>query len=382
MPKIIVNRKKIAIVITSPVTAKVFLLHQITELSKIYDLTLVANFEKDFSIKGRPDWLSKSVHIENIPIERYIKVFADIKAILMLYFFLKNNNFSLIHSITPKAGLIAMISSWAARVPIRIHTYTGQAWATKRGITRFFLKNLDKITSIFSTSILVDSFSQRDFLLKNMIISPIKSEVLGNGSISGINEKIFKTNSLARKNIRTKLVVDNSAIVILFLGRINKEKGVGELIDAFSNLVSRDKRVVLWLVGTDEDRLQDKLDVKESIFWISNTDIPEQYMAAADIFCLPSYREGFGSAVIEAAACGIPAVGSNIYGLSDAIVDKITGILVPVKSVKSLESALQKLVDNKKIREQMGFMAKRRVIENFSQSKMTELLIKHYKSLL
>ena len=215
-----------------------------------------------------------------------------------------------------------------------------------------------------------------------MIISPIKSEVLGNGSISGINEKIFKTNSLARKNIRTKLVVDNSAIVILFLGRINKEKGVGELIDAFSNLVSRDKRVVLWLVGTDEDRLQDKLDVKESIFWISNTDIPEQYMAAADIFCLPSYREGFGSAVIEAAACGIPAVGSNIYGLSDAIVDKITGILVPVKSVKSLESALQKLVDNKKIREQMGFMAKRRVIENFSQSKMTELLIKHYKSLL
>ena len=105
-------------------------------------------------------------------------------------------------------------------------------------------------------------------------------------------------------------------------------------------------------------------------------------MAAADIFCLPSYREGFGSSVIEAAACGIPSVGSNIYGLNDAIIDDITGILVPVKSVKSLQLALQKLINDKKLREQMGFMAKKRAIEKFSQSRSTNLLLKHYSSML
>ena len=382
MPKITPNRRKIVIIVSSPITAKVFLSQQISELSKIYDLTLVANFGKDAPLVEELDWLNKLVHVKNIPIEREIKLFSDMKAFVMLYLFLRKHNFSLIHSFTPKAGLLAMASSCAARVPIRIHTFTGQVWATKHGVLRLFLKNIDKLISTFATSILVDSPSQRDFLLENMILPPIKPKVLGSGSISGVDEKIFKNNSLARKNIRAKLRTDNSSIVILFLGRLKKEQGVVELIDAFSSLAHTDKRVILWLVGMDEDGLQHELHVPENVFWIPHTDIPEQYMAAADIFCLPSYREGFGSVVIEAAACGIPSIGSDIYGLNDAIVDKITGILVPVKSVKYLNIAMQKLVDNKTMRERMGAMAKSRAIKEFSQSKLTELLIQHYRSLL
>jgi glycosyltransferase involved in cell wall biosynthesis len=382
MLKNMLNRKKIAIIVSSPLTAKVFLKHQIFELSKIYDLTLIANFGIDFDPLKKIEWINNSISIKHIPINRKIKLFSDLQALLMLYFFLRSHDFSLVHSYSPKAGLLAMIASFIARVPIRIHTFIGQVWATKQGMLRFFLKILDKLTSILATSVLVDSYSQREYLISNINLLRSKSKVLGYGSISGVDENIFKANSEARNSIREKLNVVNSSLVILFLGRLKKEKGVFELVNAFVDLKHKDKKIVLWFVGDDEEDLQNDFYFQDNICWIPFTDTPERYMAAADIFCLPSYREGFGSSVIEAAACGIPSVGSNIYGLNDAIIDDITGILVPVKSVKSLQLALQKLINDKKLREQMGFMAKKRAIEKFSQSRSTNLLLKHYSSML
>jgi len=382
MQKKVVNKKRIALVVSSPSTAKIFLSHQISTLSDTYDVTLVANFGDNLKTGDELSWLCESICVKNIPINREIKLLHDIKALFMLYFYIKNNNFSLVHSFTPKAGLLSMISSWTARVPVRIHSFTGQVWATRHGFSKFFLKSLDRVVSKLETSILIDSHSQQKFLLKNRVLPLYKSKVLGNGSISGVDINRFKVNYEIRKNLRLKFGVDDTSIIILFLGRIKKEKGVPELINAFSRMKATNKRVILWLVGMDEDGLQHDLHAPENVFWIPHTDVPEQYMAAADIFCLPSYREGFGSVVIEAAACGIPSIGSDIYGLNDAIVDKVTGILVPVKSVKYLNIAMQKLVDNKAMRERMGGVAKSRAIKEFSQSKVTELLMQHYRSLL
>ena len=176
--------------------------------------------------------------------------------------------------------------------------------------------------------------------------------------------------------------IDESSLVILYLGRINIEKGILELVEAFSQLIQKNNKVFLWLVGEDEGQLQATFNFAENIFWIPHTNTPEKYLAAADILCLPSYREGFGTVVIEAAACGVPAIGSDIYGLRDAIQDGITGILVPPKSVKDLKFAMQELVDNKKIRIKMGDLAKRRALTEFSQIKITKLLMEHYKGLL
>jgi len=274
------------------------------------------------------------------------------------------------------------MASWIIRVPIRLHTFTGQVWVTKRGIARFILSSLDKMTSNLTTKTLIDSHSQRSFLIENGIIDEQKSIVLGNGSISGVDLKRFKNDAIIRKSIRHDLGVDGSATVLLFLGRLKKEKGVLELTDAFSKLSDNYKDVVLWLVGPDEEELQPKLENVEGVRLVSFTNVPEHYMAAADIFVLPSYREGFGSVVIEAAACGIPTIGTNIYGLSDAVVNEKTGLLVEPRSSVELENAMQKLIENKELCVDMGKKAQARASELFSQDYITSQILALYSELL
>jgi glycosyltransferase involved in cell wall biosynthesis len=374
-----VGRKRIALVVSSPMTAKVFLKHQIEQLVKLYDVTVVANWGET-----EPAWLPKSVHLKQMPIRREISPFADFKVLILLLMFLSRSGFSLVHSVSPKAGLLTMTAAWMTRVPTRLHTFTGQVWVTKSGIGRLLLKSLDRLISIFATSLLVDSHSQRTFLLENGVVSSAKSKVLGSGSISGVDGGRFKINPSVRTKIRVEMGAEDSTVVILFLGRLKKEKGIEELIDVFSVLQSEHENSELWLVGPDEDCLQQQLQQKPdklaAVRWVASTEVPEHYMAAADIFCLPSYREGFGSVVIEAAACGIPAVGSDIYGLSDAIEDGVTGVLVPVKSVQPLKHALQRLVEDGSLRREMGQAAQQRALNEFSQASVTRLLLHYYET--
>ena len=155
-----------------------------------------------------------------------------------------------------------------------------------------------------------------------------------------------------------------------------------ELVEAFSAVHSENRNTILWCVGPDEDNLQQELKLVNGVYLFPFTRVPEQYMVAADIFCMPSYREGFGTAVIEAAACGIPSIGSNIYGLCDAIVNGSTGILIPAKSHLELKVAIKQLAQDKKLRHKMGEAAHIWVLNNFQQSYFTEQIVKLYKKLL
>ena len=345
----------------------------------MYDLTLIANLQGQTDLS---DWLPDSVDVVDIPIYRNINLYKDIKALLLLVFFFYKTNFSIVHSVTPKAGLLTMIASWIVRIPFRVHTFTGQVWATKKGIWRWVLKYLDRLIGVLATKILVDSHSQRNFLLENRVIKNSGSFVLGEGSISGVDSDRFKIDAIARKKIRSDLGVTHSTIVLLFLGRLKREKGVLELAKSFSVLKGNFQDTILLFVGSDEEELKTELEKVEGVRLLPFTKNPEHYMAAADILCLPSYREGFGSVVIEAAACGIPSIGTKIYGLSDAIVDGETGILVTAKSVSELQVAMQLLIEDKSLRQKMGRAAHARALDKFPQSYLTEELMLFYKKLL
>jgi glycosyltransferase involved in cell wall biosynthesis len=362
-------------------TANVFLTEQIKKLAGFYDVTVVANLSsKKYLLKE----ISKFANIKNIPIKREIELFNDFKALLLLMVYLNREKFSLVHSVSPKAGFLAMLASWLVRVPVRINTYTGQPWATRKGLMRNLLRIFDKVIYILATKILVDSNSQLTFLKNNKIISKSSSKaiVIGKGSISGVDLSRFKVDSQVRSLMRKKLGVNQSTFILLFVGRIKKDKGILELVKAFSIIHQEYENSALWCVGPDEDDLREELELVEGVRIFSYTEEPENYMTAADLFCMPSYREGFGTAVIEAAACGIPSIGTNIYGLVDAVVDGKTGIIIEPKDYLALTSSIKMLIENEKLRKTMGKAARLRAHESFSNDFFTKEIIELYKILI
>ena len=371
------KREMMAVVTSVPLQVRFFLVNHIVNFHKRYEITIISNL---LIQKNILKILPKDVLKYHIPILREISLIADIKTLLKLIFFFYRKNFRIVYSISPKAGLLCMFAAWFVCVPIRMHTFTGQVWVTQKGMMKLLLKLLDRITAKLATVVFVDSSSQRNFLIDNHVVTEGKSLVLGDGSISGVDVDRFCMKPSLRKMIRADLDVDNSTIIFLYLGRLKKDKGVFELVRAFTAISKERNDLALWFVGPDEENIQDDLksitlDCNSTALFVPYTTAPEDYFNASDIYCLPSFREGFGSTIIEAAACGIPAIGSNIYGITDAIIDGETGVLVEKGDVYALASAMLSLANDPSIRKKMGESAKQRALEKFHQQRLSEELM-------
>jgi glycosyltransferase involved in cell wall biosynthesis len=324
------------------------------------------------------------VSVENLPLLRPISPLADIKALWLLFKQINSSGLSAVHTITPKAGLIGMTAAFLARVPVRVHSFTGQVWVTRRGIVRHLLKIADKYIAFLATDILVDSPSQRDFLIKQGIIPSSRSKVLGAGSICGVDTKRFCPSAAIRDIVRGELLTSPDSIVCLYLGRLAVDKGVLDLALAFAAIAEKHSKAELWIVGPDEGNLFPQIQSilkksKSKAKRIDYTLHPERYMQAADLFCLPSYREGFGSSVIEAAACGLPSLASRIYGLTDAIVEGETGWMHEAGDVLDLSKKLHALLLNPHEFLGKGRAARQYVKEHFSGSKITGAMVDFYR---
>jgi glycosyltransferase involved in cell wall biosynthesis len=320
-------------------------------------------------------------------IERKVSPLSDLKILFRLISLFRHERFDLIHSIMPKTGFLAMLAGWLSGVPNRVHTFTGQVWANKTGWKKKALKAFDRLIVFLSTQILVDSPSQRDFLISEGILKPGQGKVIGNGSICGVNSKRFHPDPQTKSLIRQELNIDAKATVILFLGRLNRDKGMLDLANAFAKVASEAPETVLLLVGAEEDVSYTEIqkicgDFANHLRRVNFTPNPEKYMAAADIFCLPSYREGFGQSIIEAAASEVPTVASRIYGVTDAVEDGVSGILFPAGDIDQLQKNLLTLIKDREMREKMGLAAKKRSLELFSSSIITREIIQLYQGLI
>jgi len=329
---------------------------------------------------------------EIIPIPRSLSPWKDFIALVRLIRFFIMQRFDIVHSTTPKAGLLTAIAAFLARVPVRLHTFTGQPWVALKGPMRWGSRSADRLIGILDTRCYADSGSQAKFLVDEGIISTGKLAVIGKGSLAGVDTKRFdpdRWSPLQKQKIRDEIGLAPSARVLIFIGRISQDKGIAELIGAFSELLRLQYDLELLLVGPHDQDCGGAgfLDLSEAkqcrrIHYTGYTECPERYLAVADIFCLPSYREGFGTVVIEAAAMGLPTVGTAIYGLTDAVVDGETGILVPPRDQQTLQKAFQRLLDNPDTLKSMGKAARSRCLQFFDSRVVNEGVAEEYARLL
>lgn len=375
-------KKKVCFIVATPITAKAFLLKHFEYLSHDFDVYLVANFKDEVANSFLSPYLKE---IKNIRIERNISIFKDIETLFSLSRYFKEMQFDAIHTVTPKAGLIGILAAKLAGIKVRIHIFTGQVWHTKKGFFKIFLKNLDRITVYCSTHILVDGESQRQFLIQNKIIKEGNSNVLGKGSISGVDTDKFIPNKEIRDKYRADLHITNE-VVFLFLGRMNVDKGILDLAHSFSKLNNKFSNSILVFVGPDEENLRPKVEKicnnTIAVIFYGATSSSQNVLQIADVFCLPSYREGFGTSIIEASLLELPIISSDTYGLLGTIIENETGLHHQVASVDSIFEQMEKLMIDEDLRKKLGVNGRRYVLENFSAEMVSQNWVDFYKNTL
>jgi glycosyltransferase involved in cell wall biosynthesis len=372
---------KLCYVATIPAVVNSFLREHIRAASDRYQITVICNSVDKYLLDGI------NARLIFLPIERKPSPWRDFLVLLLLCKIFKQERFDIVHSHMPKTGFLAMLAAWFVGIPIRINTFHGEVWATRTGWRRAVLKLFDKSVGKLATDIQTVSLSQCDFLVKERVFQAGKAKLIGAGSICGVDVNRFHPDLAIRRSTRDALGISQDATIILYVGRLTRDKGILDLVDAFNLLVDAKPNMVLLMVGSEEDVTVNHIQkifkaIPRNLRYVSFTATPEGYMMAADIFCLPSYREGFGMTIIESAACGIPGVASRIYGITDAVEDGKTGLLFPAGDVAALARSLLTLIMNEEYRRKMGEVARLRALELFSSELITHEMAAFYEELI
>ncbi len=379
---------KIARISTVPYFVVTQLKQQIEHLASIGAQVYIITSED----KGLSRFKKNNLHIVLIDIPRGLSPIRDLRALIKLFLFFHRSHFDIVHSTTPKAGLLTAVAGFLVRIPVRLHTFTGQPWINLTGLIRYISIGSDWLIGRLNTRCYADSKSQAHFLVTQKIIQENKISVIGHGSLAGVDFTRFNPKQWPLTEtikLRNELKIPEDSFIILFVGRITRDKGIFELIESFQNVLQKGCNTHLVLVGPLDEESGGVSSVSKKFIseqpgthYAGYTDCPEQYMAMADILCLPSYREGFGTVVIEAAAMETPTVGTEIYGLSDAVVNNKTGLLVPPRDVVSLTEALYKLIHNREKCQKLGTAARKHAELYFDSHLMNVLLSEEYSRLI
>ncbi len=346
------------------------------------DVTAVASLEGDWSRLQAVEGL-KCIPID---IARAPSPIKDFISLVNLYKFFKENRFDIVHSATPKAGLLCAIAAKLAGVPSRVHTFTGQVWANKSGPARWVYRLIDILITKLNTQCYADSKGQKQYLISEGVGQESSIKVIGAGSLAGVDLDRFDNGHWQQESMFRDLNIKKTDFIVTFIGRLSRDKGINELVSAFDALQKKYKHLHLLLIGpceekTTEINLRQWINI-ERLHYLGTKKNPEQYLNVSSLLCLPSYREGFGTVVIEAAAMKVPTLGSNIYGLTDAIQHEVTGILVEPQNTVKLQEALEKLVINEEYCKDLGEKAFERCRKEFDTTLVSQLLHQEYRLLM
>ena len=327
----------------------------------------------------------------SIPLTRTINPFIDIYCIIKLWIIFLKIKPDIVHTHTPKAGLVGMWAALLAGVPVRLHTIAGLPWVEYNGFLRQLLILIERITVFAANKVFPNSLQQKQFLI-NRKIGVQKLKVLGNGSSNGIDLDYFQeTDEIIKSGKQLKILekVKTEAWVWIFIGRLVKEKGVGELIAAFQkyNLNYPDDK--LWLLGSEEPLLDPLTDEQKKLIkehenireWGFVKDV-RVHLSASEVLVFPSYREGFPNVPLQAAAMGCCLLLSDINGCNEIVEDGKTGLLMPVKDADILYEAMVFLRNNPQKTNSFRVSIKDVINTRYDQQKLWNIIFEEYKSWL
>jgi glycosyltransferase involved in cell wall biosynthesis len=350
--------EKICFVTTVPLTLRAFVIDTAKYLHAQggYDISFICDNDPDFAAS-----LPEYIHYHPVPMKRGISL-GGIGAMLKMYRIFRTENFDLVQYSTPNASLYASIAAWLAGVPVRLYCQWGIAYVGFSGMKRRIFKLVEKTVCRLSTRIEPDSFGNLHFSQAEGLYTPKKSGVVWNGSASGVNLSKFDIAQKEgwRKAIRRQYELPEDAFVYGFVGRVNRDKGINELLAAFQSVQQSCPGSYLMLVGREEvtpsmnAALYNWAKNNPHVLFCGFTNVVEQYLSAMDVYILPSYREGFGSGVIEAEAMGVPVIITNIPGPTDAMLKNETGLVIQKADIYDLQAAMETLYCDSEIRWQYG----------------------------
>lgn len=378
--RMIIAMKKICFITTVSMTLRAFLLETAEYLHCVggYEIFFICAPDESFEMD-----LPEYVHFYPVSMKRGMNL-DGIKAVIEMKNIFEQEKFDIIQYSTPNASCYAALAGAWSHVPIRLYCQWGIAYVGFTGMKRHIFKILERIVCKLSTWIEPDSFGNLHFSHNEKLYTNMKSSVIWNGSASGVNLAKFNIANKCkwRKEIRSNYNLEKDAKIFIFVGRIKRDKGINELFAATKSLMERYQNLYLFLVGSKDGEeqgidtmLYDWSQNEERVLYCGFSSEVEKYLAASDVYVLPSYREGFGSSVIEAEAMGLPVIVTNIPGPTDAMLKNKTGLVVEKADYVALQYAMERLYLNTSLQEEYGINAHAFAVENFEQNKLVEKIL-------
>ncbi|AFL82353.1 glycosyltransferase [Aequorivita sublithincola DSM 14238] len=390
------DKPKLIRITTIPLSLEKLLEGQLGYMQSNFEVTAISAEKEKLEILGKTEGYA-TYHTE---MTRQITPLADLKSVYILYKYLKKEKPAIVHSHTPKAGIVGMMAALMAGVPHRLHTVAGLPLMEATGMKRKLLDFVEKLTYRFATKVYPNSKGLYDFIVAEKLAKSSKLKIIGQGSSNGIDTQYFDPTLFesTRNTLRQNLNIPEDSFVFVFVGRLVGDKGINELVEAFERRGTNDElrgeeygdsNIKLLLVGPLETEL-DPLKAETLLAIENNADIlavgyqndVRPYFAAADALVFPSYREGFPNVVMQAGAMGLPSIVTDINGCNEIIIPNLNGIIIPSKNTKALAEAMQLLMNDKSLYQQLKDNARIQITSRFERREVWEALLKEYKSLL
>jgi len=378
------SKPKLVRVTTVPISMDKLLYGQLRFMSTSFEVVAISSDREYLERVG----VREGVRTFPIDMSRKITPLADFLAICKLYFFLRKEKPFIIHSHTPKAGLVSMIASKLAGVPHRLHTVAGLPLMETKGFKRTILNWVEKLTYACATNVYPNSFGLQEIIVQNKFCHSSKLKVLGNGSSNGIDIDFFNPSLYTESqnlSLRQQLQIGQSDFVFVFVGRMVSDKGINEMVSAFERHQTQHPLSKLLLVGDYEADLDpllpntlEAIQTNEAIITTGFQADVRPYLALSNALVFPSYREGFPNVVMQAGAMGLPCIVTDINGCNEIIKEDVNGVIVSVKNTDNLLLFMNEFVENSQLFNQLQANSRAMIANRYNQQVIWEAIKKEY----